>query len=216
MFSFFGIKRRLMDGSAHRWEGPDELEPFGGQSERLGSHRLGKGGGHRQKRGFVRHAVLDLLTEQPRHGYDIIKELEQRYAGFYRPSAGSIYPVLQALEEEGQLTSQEQDGKKVYTLTESGQKLVEEHRQHHQLIGGEQSTLTPPSIERSSHPQSQSETRSDIPAIKQSTIALMETIRYVAHFGTPTQIKELKKIIEATSRQIHALLAQETQETDES
>lgn len=51
--------------------------------------------------------------------------------------------------------------------------------------------------------------RSHIPEIKRSTIALMETIRYVAHFGTPEQVRELKKILDATSRQLHALLARE-------
>ena len=58
------------------------------------------GGGHRARRGDVRTALLSLLADKPMHGYDLIRELEQRSGGAWRPSPGSIYPTLQLLEDE--------------------------------------------------------------------------------------------------------------------
>jgi len=60
------------------------------------------------------------------HGYEMITELEERTGGRWRPSAGSIYPTLQLLEDEGLVTAEEVDGRKVFSLTESGQKAVPE------------------------------------------------------------------------------------------
>lgn len=79
----------------------------------------------RMRRGDVKFLMLEVLKEGPRHGYEIISELEQRFRG-YRPSPGSVYPTLQMLEEGGFVTGQEIDGKKVYTITEAGLKLLEE------------------------------------------------------------------------------------------
>src|SRR5580704_13470820 len=66
--------------------------------------RRGPGGGGRARRGNVRQAVLALLAERPMHGYEIIQELEARTHGIWRPSAGSVYPTLQLLEDEGLVT----------------------------------------------------------------------------------------------------------------
>ncbi|HEX2909402.1 MAG TPA: PadR family transcriptional regulator [Chloroflexia bacterium] len=211
MFNYRSLKRRFKDGRPpHRQEfysAPD------GQAEGPEAgllHRRG-GGGQRHKRGFVKMAVLDLLAEQPRHGYEIIKELEQRYAGFYRPSPGSIYPILQMLEQEGYLSVEEQEGKKVYSLTENGRSLLENQQQlHHERHSS--MSLEPeeefPGLTR----QPRHKGKGHDPEIRQSAMALVESIRYVNHFGTPAQVRELKKIIEGCSRQIHALLAQENPE----
>jgi len=77
------------------------------------------------RRGDMKFLLLEVLKEGPRHGYEIISELEQRFRG-YRPSPGSVYPTLQMLEEGGFVTGQEVEGKKVYTITEAGLKLLEE------------------------------------------------------------------------------------------
>ena len=71
-------------------------------------------------RGNVKFAILDMLKEKPRHGYDIIREMEERSGGAYSPSPGVIYPTLQALEDQDLVKSVEQDGKKVYSITEAG------------------------------------------------------------------------------------------------
>jgi DNA-binding PadR family transcriptional regulator len=78
------------------------------------------------ERGDLKYVILDLIKEQPRHGYDIIRELEGRFGGFYTPSAGAVYPVLQMLEDMGAVTAAEQDGRKVYTITEEGQRILAE------------------------------------------------------------------------------------------
>jgi DNA-binding PadR family transcriptional regulator len=69
--------------------------------------------------------ILDLLKDKPRHGYDIIRELEKLSYGLYKPSPGVIYPTLQMLEEMGYASSTEQEGKRVYSITEEGRKFLE-------------------------------------------------------------------------------------------
>jgi len=70
--------------------------------------------------GEVRLAILSLLEDGPKHGYQVMKELEERSGGMYRASAGSVYPTLQQLEDEGLITSRQQNGKRVYRLTNAG------------------------------------------------------------------------------------------------
>src|SRR5205085_3016619 len=70
-------------------------------------------------RGDVKYVLLDLLREGPRHGYDMIKELEQRSGGLYSPSPGSVYPTLQMLEDQGLVTSTTVDGKRTFRLTDA-------------------------------------------------------------------------------------------------
>ncbi|MGH7948120.1 MAG: helix-turn-helix transcriptional regulator [Candidatus Binataceae bacterium] len=72
--------------------------------------------------GEVRLAILSLLSESPRHGYDLIKLLAERSGGVYRASAGTIYPTLQQLEDEGLVASDAQDGKRTYRITDDGKR----------------------------------------------------------------------------------------------
>src|SRR5919202_1373987 len=78
-------------------------------------------------RGDLKYVILDLLKDQPRHGYEVIRALEERFRGFYSPSPGSVYPTLQLLADQGYLTSTERDGKRVYAITDEGRKFLEEH-----------------------------------------------------------------------------------------
>ncbi|MGI2335617.1 MAG: PadR family transcriptional regulator [Dehalogenimonas sp.] len=88
---------------------------------------FGQGRAHRYfEKGFLKFILLDMLREKPRHGYDLIRELEERSHGFYTPSPGSIYPVLQKLQEKGMVSSEDQEGRKTYTITDEGLKLLEE------------------------------------------------------------------------------------------
>ncbi len=73
-----------------------------------------------KRRGLIQIAVLQLLKEEPRHGYEVMKLLEERSEGVYSPSAGTIYPALQDLSERGLISIEEQTDKKVYTLTPDG------------------------------------------------------------------------------------------------
>src|ERR1700744_5439674 len=83
-------------------------------------------GGPRARRGDVRAAVLALLADRPMHGYEMIKEIEERTEGAWTPSAGSIYPTLQMLDDEGLIRGEETDGKRRFSLTDEGRSEHEE------------------------------------------------------------------------------------------
>jgi DNA-binding PadR family transcriptional regulator len=80
------------------------------------------------QKGDLKYVILDLLKEKPRHGYEIIRELEEMSYGFYTPSPGAVYPTLQMLEEMGYATAVERDGRKVYTITEAGLEFLTERK----------------------------------------------------------------------------------------
>ena len=92
----------------------------------MAGHLQGLAGqaGQRARRGDVRTAVLRLLAEQPMHGYQIIGELAERSGGVWNPSAGSVYPTLQMLADEGLVVAEPEAGKKVYRLTDAGVQAV--------------------------------------------------------------------------------------------
>ena len=80
------------------------------------------------QKGDLKYVILDLLKDKPRYGYEIIRDLEERSHGFYKPSAGVVYPTLQMLEEMGYARFAERDGKKVYTITAEGNQFLVERR----------------------------------------------------------------------------------------
>jgi DNA-binding PadR family transcriptional regulator len=140
---------------------------------------------------------LELLAEQPRHGYEMIKELEQRYGGFYRPSPGSVYPTLQLLEDEGHLTSESIEGKRVYTITESGRQLVAERQQHHEDEGG-------PARWRGFRQGGGPE----LPEMRRGVMALLTSVMELGRHGTPEQIRAVAALLDSTRREIYAILSQ--------
>jgi DNA-binding PadR family transcriptional regulator len=80
------------------------------------------------EQGDLKYVILRLLEEKPRHGYDIIKELEQRFGGSYAPSPGTVYPTLTMLEDLGYARVVPEDGgKKIYEITDEGRKHLAEH-----------------------------------------------------------------------------------------
>src|ERR1700756_1419759 len=85
-----------------------------------------RGRGRKARRGDVRAAALLLLAEEPRNGYQIMQEIEQRSGGVWRPSPGSVYPALAQLEDEGLVGVEERDGRRTYVLTGAGRAYVEE------------------------------------------------------------------------------------------
>ena len=87
-------------------------------------------------RGDLKYVILDLLKDKPAHGYEIIRALEERFRGWYSPSAGAVYPTLQLLEDLGYVTATQRDGKKVYAITEAGRAFLAEHRQSVDAIWG--------------------------------------------------------------------------------
>ena len=103
-----------------RLPGPPGFRDFGPRGMRRG---------RRIRRGDVRAAILLLVEEEPRNGYQIMQELESRSGGVWRPSPGSVYPALQLLADEGLLRSEARDGGNVFELTETGKAHVDENRE---------------------------------------------------------------------------------------
>ncbi len=107
--------------------------PFGGSWRAqmgFGGPR-GRGGRRRTQMfesGEMKFVILRLLREKPRHGYEVMKALEEKFRGHYTPSAGTVYPTLQMLEDEGYVRAVDTDGKKVYHVTPEGEKYLDEHR----------------------------------------------------------------------------------------
>lgn len=160
-------------------DGPFGDDPFGGGPPR------------RRRRGDIRVALLELLAEQPRHGYDLIKELERRFGGFYRPSPGSVYPTLQLLEDEGHLTSATVDGKRIYTITESGRHIMAERSgATHSYPHGD-----PPMG------------REELGELRQSMGALTGVVMQAARHGTPEQVRAVMATLDRARREIYAALA---------
>jgi len=96
---------------------------------RHGGHGRRGGGGRMFEQGDLKLVVLKLLDEKPRHGYEIIKALEEKTNGMYSPSPGAVYPTLTLLEELGYARSVDEGaGRKIYEITDEGRKHLAEHR----------------------------------------------------------------------------------------
>lgn len=111
----------------HGSRGERGMRGFGGRG--FGRHRHGRGGrGRPFEHGELRFVLLKLLAETPRHGYELIKAIEEEMGGAYSPSPGVIYPTLTMLEELGFATVRESEGKKLYAVTAEGQAFLEANR----------------------------------------------------------------------------------------
>jgi DNA-binding PadR family transcriptional regulator len=110
---------------AERWRSFE----YGGRGEWGGfgpRHRGPRGRGRKARRGDIRTAALLLLAEEPRNGYQIMQEVEERSGGVWSPSPGSVYPALSQLEDEGLIRTQELDGRRVFALADAGEALLAE------------------------------------------------------------------------------------------
>ena len=150
------------------------------------------GGGRRARRGDVRTALLSLLGDKPMHGYDLIRELEQRSGGAWRPSPGSIYPTLQLLEDEGLVTAEERDGKRVYTITDAGRAELEERRER----GGEH------------EPWEFGPLGEGLGQLRDAGFQLAAAAMQVARTGSEPQRKQAAEILAEARKKLYALLAE--------
>ena len=107
----------------------------GGRGPWFGEDGPGRQRGERFfERGELRYVILDLINDQPRHGYDVIRALEEQFSGLYSPSPGSVYPTLQLLEDQGFVVSESEDGKKVFRATDEGRAELEKREATLQAI----------------------------------------------------------------------------------
>jgi DNA-binding PadR family transcriptional regulator len=158
----------------------------------------------RARRGDVRAAILSLLAEQPRNGYQIMRELAERSGGAWRPSPGSVYPSLQQLEDEG-LVRQEASGVapggRVFALTDAGRAYVAKHRD--ELEAAWESTAPG---------ESEGAVVSAATQIKHIASAAMQ----IAHGGSPAQISASQKILAEARRNLYGVLAESDDSDTES
>jgi DNA-binding PadR family transcriptional regulator len=115
----------LWMGKHHGGHGSGHFQGFWGGFGRGGS---GSWTGRKFVAADLQLIILALLAEKPRHGYELIKALEERSGGFYTPSPGTIYPALTYLEEIGHATVAEDGNRKLYSITDTGRRHLEENR----------------------------------------------------------------------------------------
>lgn len=200
----FGRWDRPSDGP--HWFGPGRRGPFGppwGRGGPFGDDPPGmEGGGRRRhRRGDIKYVLMELLAEQPRHGYELIKELENRYGGFYRPSPGSVYPTLQLLEDEGYLTSEVVEGKRVYSLTDAGRQLLDERKR----------TETPEDRPGRRGGRMGLD-RADLQELREVSTAFLEGVMQAARHGSAEQVRAVIALLTTTRRELYRILAQEDTE----
>ena len=159
---------------------------FGGSGRPRGRRRGGRGGD-------VRAAALLLLDEGPKHGYQLIQEIGERSQGGWNPSPGSIYPVLQQLEDEGLLTFERVDGRKTATLTEDGTAYVDEHRD-------ELGTPWDAGQDDRSH---------EMHELATSLKGFINAWKQVAQAGTPEQREKATTVVEDARKAMYKILAED-------
>jgi DNA-binding PadR family transcriptional regulator len=148
------------------------------------------------ERGGMKFVILGALKEKPRHGYDIIRDMEERSGGFYSPSPGAVYPTLQALEDQDFVTSVPEDGKKVYTITDAGLAYLEEQKER---AAGHRERWE-------SHwaPGPQGEGWSAVEAIRDSLGEIRRAVRNTTN--DPARLKEVGDVLEEAAGKIRDIL----------
>jgi len=161
----------------------NDFDNLPGQLRRL----LGRGGPGQGtvRRGEIRPLILAALATRPMHGYEVIQELEEQSGGRWRPSAGSVYPTLQQLADEGLVTSEEIDGRRTYTLTDEGRAAA---------------AAAPP------RPDWSAETGRG-PDLRRPALELARAALQVAAVGTPHARREAERVLTDARRQMYRLLA---------
>ncbi|HEX4811657.1 MAG TPA: PadR family transcriptional regulator [Nonomuraea sp.] len=165
--------------------------PWGGPGGPWGGQRGWGGRSRKAKRGDVRAAILALLAEEPRNGYQIIQEIAERSEGGWKPSPGAVYPALQQLTDEGLVISEESEGRKTFRLTEEGRNYVEGHADEVRAPWDDMR----PDID---------DNAADLWQIaRQSAFAMMQILQT----GNDAQIREARKSLVETRRRLYQILA---------
>src|SRR5919199_770692 len=163
----------------------------GGHGFGPGGHGRWHGGRGRRGRGNVRAAILALLAEEPRHGYAVMTELAARSGGLWRPSPGSVYPVLQQLQDEGLVASRDAEGRKVFELTDTGRQYVEEHAEE----------LQEPWQVADQGPRTRAQ------SLLRATAALGAAVEQVARHSDDDQATQALAVLEDARRAMYRILA---------
>lgn len=155
-----------------------------------GHHRRGLG---RTRRGVLKFALLKLLDELPRHGYDLIREVREKGWG---GGAGSVYPLLATLEAAGFIAGREEGDRRIYDVTEQGRRHLGEHAEE---------------LERLLNAGDEEEAPEDRSAAQLRDCArrLMQAIAQLGPSSKPETIERTCELLKAARREIYELLAEE-------
>jgi DNA-binding PadR family transcriptional regulator len=145
----------------------------------------------RMSRGDVRLAILALLAEKPMHGYQIIAEIGERSGGAWKPSAGSVYPTLQLLADEGIITAEVADGRKTYSLTEEGRAEADA------------------SADRAAPWEASGQHDLGMGALPKAGVALAQAAAQLKRTGTEKQVEQGVKVLDEARRKLYSILAQD-------
>jgi len=147
--------------------------------------------GPKASRGDVRAAILALLREEPRNGYQIMAEIEERSGGAWRPSPGAVYPALSQLTDEGLIEPDESGSKRMFKLTDAGREYVAEN----------------PEMARGAWESSEQQEAWQVPALFAEAARLGSGIMQLAKAGSPEQIRAAERLLERTRREVYRILA---------
>lgn len=150
-------------------------------------------------RGDVRAAILALLREGPRNGYQIMSEIEERSGGAWRPSPGAVYPALSQLADEGLIIAEESGGRRTFSLTEAGRAYVEQN----------------PDMARGAWESTAQQEAWEIPGLFAAAARLGGGIVQLAHAGSPAQLQVAERLLERTRRELYRILAEVDDPDDE-
>lgn len=145
------------------------------------------------KRGDVRAAVLALLNEQPRNGYQLIQEISERSDGMWKPSPGSVYPALQQLEDEGLVQADRPEGRREFHLTEEGRAYVAEHPDE----------VTAP------WESMREDMAEDVMELRHLFGQVGHAFMQVAHVGTDDQVAQARTVMTDARRSLYRILAED-------
>lgn len=153
-------------------------------------HHAERRGRRRRGRGEIRATLLTLIAEQPRHGYELMQAIADQTNGRWQPSPGSVYPALQALQDEGLIVvTPDEHNRGVASLTDLGQKYMDDHAD--ELMNAS------PAVDSS-------DGRVDL---RRKVHAIGMAVKQVQAFGTTEQAKQAGEIVDEAQRRIYAILA---------
>jgi DNA-binding PadR family transcriptional regulator len=157
----------------------------------FGPRGRGRGRG-RAGRGDVRAAIISLLSEEPRNGYQIIQEINERTGGLWRVSSGSVYPAISQLEDEGLIEPTDGNGRKLFALTAAGREHAEQNAEHLRQLwqAGEQGTRF-----------------GEFLRYRELIGQLVAAIRQVNEVGTAAQREEAKQVLVKARQSLYKILA---------
>ncbi len=147
--------------------------------------------GPKAGRGDVRAAILALLRDGPRNGYQIMSEIAERSGGAWRPSPGAVYPALSQLADEGLIVGEESGGRRTFRLTEAGQQYVAEN----------------PDMARGAWESAAQQEAWQVPGLFAEAARLGGGIVQIAHAGTPEQIRAAERLLARARRSLYQILA---------